>query len=204
MDYSHSSVATTTGLGSNNLGFGERSLSGLTSELGENRQRLSMHTMSSPNSPSSLSPNNHMGLKQCRSASEMDLDDRRGGGGGGPLKLARTDSFPHRQSDLKMHMNGSPTGTMVRSSSMVSDGRLGCSPTNSCASDGALLGNDHGNVVSDARLLRQDSVVSAPAYSGTQAGGRPLSYHHQASYHYKPSGNNSLLSAPPRSFYSSK
>lgn len=197
MDYSHGSVATTTGLGSNSLGFSERSLSGLTSELSENRQRLSMHTMNSPNSTGSLSPNNHMGLKQCRSASEMDLDDRRGGG---PLKLARTDSFPCRQSDLKMHMNGSPTGTMGgRSSSVVSDGRLGCSPTNSCASDGALMGNDHGNVVSDARLLRQDSVVSAPAYPGAQSGGRPLSYHHQTpAYHYRPSGKAFVhLSYPP-------
>lgn len=147
-----------------------------------------MHqTMSSPNSPGSLSPNNHLGLKQCRSASDIDLEDRRGAG---PLKMARTDSF-HRQSDLKMHMNGSPSGTMMLSSSMVSDGRLGCSPTNSCASDGSLLGNDHGNVVSDARLLRQDSLVSASAYSGAQGGVRgPLSYHHlqSSAYHYKPSG----------------
>nr|XP_024390741.1 growth-regulating factor 6-like [Physcomitrium patens] len=143
--------------------------------------------MSSPNSPGSLSPNNHRSsLKHCRSASDMDLEDRRGGG---PLKVSRTDSF-HRQSDLKMHMNGSPSGTMVLSSSMVSDGRLGCSPTNSCASDGSLLGNDQGNVVSDARLLRQDSLVAASGYSGGQGGGRPLSYHHlqSSSYHYKPSG----------------
>lgn len=131
----------------------------------------------------------------------MDLEDRRGGGsggaGGGPLKMARTDSF-HRQSDLKMHMNGSPSGTMVLSSSMVSDGRLGCSPTNSCASDGSLLGNDHGNVVSDARLLRQDSLVSASAYSGggAQGGARgPLSYHHlqSSAYHFKPSGKKLLV-----------
>lgn len=151
-----------------------------------------MHqTMSSPNSPGSLSPNNHLRLKQCRSASEMDLEDRRGGGSGGPLKMARTDSF-HRQSDLKMHMNGSPSGTMVLSSSMVTEGRLGCSPTNSCASDGSLLGNDHGNVVPDTGLMKQDSLVSASAYSsGAQGGGRgPLSYHHlqSSAYHFKSSG----------------
>jgi hypothetical protein len=131
----------------------------------------------------------------------MDLEDRRGGGGG-PVKMARTDSF-QRQSDLKMHMNGSPSGTMVLSSSMVSDGRLGCSPTNSCASDGSLLGNDHGNVVSDARLLRQDSLVSASAYSAAAQGGArgPLSYHHlqSSAYHYKPSGTQLPPTLPPQS-----
>jgi hypothetical protein len=115
----------------------------------------------------------------------MDARDERRG----PLKLARTDSFSCRQADLKMHMStgGSPGASLVRSNSVVSDGRLGCSPTNSCASDGGLLGSD-ATVVSDSRqLMRQDSVVSAPAYPGSQQGRLPLSYHHQT-YHYKPAG----------------
>ncbi|CAM6123089.1 unnamed protein product [Calypogeia fissa] len=185
MDFSHSSAAATAGLSSSALGFSERSLSSLTSDLTDNhhRGRMPSHHSMPPTSVGSMSPGLNP-LKQCRS--EMDLDgrdDRRG-----PLKLARTDSFSCRQADLKMHMStGSPGASLVRSNSVVSDGRLGCSPTNSCASDGGLLGSD-ATVVSDSRqLMRSDSVVSAPAYPGSQ-GRSPLSYHHQT-YHYKPAGS---------------
>ncbi|KAG6545530.1 hypothetical protein Mapa_013132 [Marchantia paleacea] len=190
MDFSHSSAAATAGLTSSALGFGERPLSSLSSDLTDNhhRSRMPSHHNMPPTSVGSMSPGLNP-LKQCRS--EMDLDGRGGDDRRGPLKLARTDSFSCRQSDLKMHMSsGSPGASLVRSNSVVSDGRLGCSPTNSCASDGALLGSD-ATVVSDSRqLMRSDSVVSAPAYPGAQQPGRsPLSYHHQ-SYHYKPAGNS--------------
>lgn len=53
-----------------------------------------------------------------------------------------------------MYMNGSLSGIMVLSSSMVSDGRLGCFLMNLCVSDGSFLGNDYGNVVLDVRFFR--------------------------------------------------
>ncbi|KAL3690372.1 hypothetical protein R1sor_016681 [Riccia sorocarpa] len=187
MDFSHSSAAASAGLGSSGgtaLGFSERPLSSLSSDIADAHHRSRMHTMPPTSAVGSMSPGLNP-LKQCRSEMELDSrDDRRG-----PMKLARTDSFSCRQADLKMHMSGgSPGASLVRSNSVVSDGRLGCSPTNSCASDGALLGSD-ATVVSDSRqLMRSDSVVSAPAYGHQGAGRSPLAYHHQ-SYHYKPAGN---------------
>ncbi|KAL2610539.1 hypothetical protein R1flu_029112 [Riccia fluitans] len=184
MDFSHSSASAAL-TSSNALGYSERPLSSLSSDIADHRSRMPNHHNMPPTSAvGSMSPGLNP-LKQCRSDMELDSrDDRRG-----PMKLARTDSFTCRQSDLKMHMGGgSPGASLVRSNS-ISDGRLqGCSPTNSCASDGALLGSD-ATVVSDSRqLMRSDSVVSAPAYPGSQQRS-PLAYHHQ-SYHYKPAGNS--------------
>lgn len=51
-------------------------------------------------------------------------------------------------------MNGSFSGIMVFSSSMVFDGRFGCLFINFCVFDGLFLGNDYGNVVFDVRFLR--------------------------------------------------
>eukprot|EP01018_Ginkgo_biloba_P009546 Gb_20400 [translate_table: standard] len=174
MDFSHSSVSVSG------------SLSGLGSELGDHRHR--MPGLSSPGGIGILTVGDP--YKQCRSASEMDLDERTRG----PIKIARTDSFPctnsRQQNTSSNNSNNNATnnnnnaiGSLLRSNSIMSDGRLAnCSPTNSSAnSDGGLMSNEGCVSVSEHRLMRSDSVVSA--YGG---GARTLSFHQP--YHYKSAG----------------
>eukprot|EP00249_Psilotum_nudum_P020561 c27758_g1_i1 orf=880-1803(+) len=178
MDFSHSSV----GLSSANLNFGDRSLSSLTTERGETRHRMPGQPMS-PGSSAMLSPNNV--LKQYRSNSDLDLDLDLRDDCRGPMKLARTDSFINRPPDLKIQMSNSGTlCSLVRSNSLVSDCRLGSSPTNSNASDAGLLGNE-ANFISEPRLLRCESILACPQYSGGTPRSMPF---YQQTYSSRPSG----------------
>eukprot|EP00250_Pteridium_aquilinum_P019619 c24495_g2_i1 orf=790-2703(+) len=103
---------------------------------------------------------------------------------GPPNKLARTDTFPLR---MQIH-NNEILGSLVRSnSSVVSDCRLGCSPTSSSTSDGhAFLGSD-GNYLADARMLRNDSMIS---YSGNTS--RVAAYQQQQALPFR---SSALMSA---------
>lgn len=165
MDFSHSSV----------------SVSGSLSELGDHRHSR-MPGLSSPTGIG-IGMLSHLPVgdpynKQCRPASEMDLDER----SRGPIKIARTDSFSCRQQ--QQHHNSSngnnnsaaAIGSLLRSNSIMSDGRLtNCSPTNSSASDGGGLISNEGCVnVSEQRLMRSDSGVSVYGGGG---GARTLSFH---------------------------
>eukprot|EP01018_Ginkgo_biloba_P016919 Gb_20443 [translate_table: standard] len=148
---------------------GSSSLSGLSTELHEHRQRL-------PGLPPGAGSGMGMLLaggcmKQCRSASELDLEEERRAGG--PMKVARTDAFPCRE--LKMLQQHQQR--LVRSSSsncmqQLSEGRLACSPTNSSASDGTLLTHDGSNMVSEPRLVVSGARPGLPFQA----------------YHYKPAG----------------
>eukprot|EP01018_Ginkgo_biloba_P040044 Gb_05477 [translate_table: standard] len=127
--------------------------------------------------------------KQCRSASEMmdhfDQSSRDQDWRSESIKMARTESYIPNKNCMLQLPNSVTMGSLIRSNSMLSDARLGCSPTNSSVSDGAnLLGNE-GSAVSEARLMRSDSVASAPAaYLSAQ---KNLPYYHQA-YQYKSAG----------------
>lgn len=146
------------GHGDGSFGAGERSMANLLNELGgEHRQRNNSNNNNGGGGGGgggvlSMSPannnNNSNPLKPCRSVSEMDLsksrdvDDHHSREVQGPMKLPRTDSFPfdlkshhhHHQFQLQLqqHQNQNQLG---RSNSIVSDGRLGYSPTNSSVSD---------------------------------------------------------------------
>lgn len=143
------------GHGDGSFGAGERSMANLLNELGgEHRQRNNSNNNNGGGGGGgggvlSMSPannnNNSHPLKPCRSVSEMDLSKSRDGDDHhsrevqGPMKLPRTDSFPF---DLKTHhhhhqfqLQNQNQQQLGRTNSMVSDGRLGYSPTNSSVSD---------------------------------------------------------------------
>lgn len=181
------------------LNFGERGFPGLSKRqrlergLMESRMFSAFNSNNTSNAAAALKQAQQQ--QQCRSTCDMDVDDR---GGGLMSKLARTgDSSTlfmssgsqqqHAESDLRMLQMTSGSGalgSLVRSNSMLSDGRLGCSPTNSTASDGgALLAPPHeapSLLSADHMRLgaRSDSVASV--YDGMSA--RSLYYHPHSVY----------------------
>lgn len=158
------------GQGDGGFGAGERAMSSFLNELGEHRQRNNNNNGGLLSNP----------LKPCRSASEMEFcnksrdgdDHVRSGEGQGPMKFARTDSFPF---DLKMHSHHQQQQLLRNNNgSIASEGRLGYSPANS-GDGGVLFKNDPLSVG-----LYGDSVRTAnggghgllhPYYSFKPAGG---------------------------------
>eukprot|EP00249_Psilotum_nudum_P013029 c24113_g2_i2 orf=1158-2831(+) len=171
MNFSQSSLPVSAGLSTGSLSFGERSVSNLTTQVGECR-----HQLRSPGASDMLSPNNP--FKQCMSTSDMNVDST-ADHNSGPMKLARTDSFSGLP-DLEMQMGSRGSfGSVVRTSSVVSDGCIGCSSTNTTVSNAVALLCNEASLMPEARPMRSDSIATCPP-------GSVSSYHH--AYPFGPLG----------------
>ncbi|KAJ7528340.1 hypothetical protein O6H91_16G095000 [Diphasiastrum complanatum] len=101
MDFSLGSMGVSLGLSGGNIGFGDRTLANLTSEMAENRARILAQ-----GGAGLLLPSTGM-LKQTRSISEVEMEMESREEALAPLKLARPyqqDPYLYRPSGIHMSM----------------------------------------------------------------------------------------------------
>eukprot|EP00249_Psilotum_nudum_P008771 c21499_g2_i2 orf=880-2160(+) len=141
-----------------NANIGERSFSSITSDGSEGTDRSSLRSLSQQGPEGMVSSVNL--AKHCRSTGDIDAHESTG-----LFKMARTDYFSSGQK-LQEHASGNPT-VFVRTDSILSDGRLGCSPTNSTASNAGLLGTDF--LPSGAKPFRSVGAISSQPFPNIEA-----------------------------------
>eukprot|EP00249_Psilotum_nudum_P013028 c24113_g1_i1 orf=752-2830(+) len=183
MDFAQISVVPPN----DNFNTGERSLSSITSEGSEGTDGTSLRSLSQQ-VPDAMASSVNL-AKHCRSSGDIDPHEWTG-----VFKMARTDCFTSGQK-LSEHGSRNPT-VFVRTDSMLSDGRLRCSPAHSTASDAGLLGNDF--LMADAKPFRSDVAFSSHPFANVEAC-RTLSTGRSLSMPYHDySMNSSGLGMPAR------